>query len=268
MTDQRPTHSPIGASSMHRWKNCPGSIALSAGIPNKAGVAAQEGTAAHELIGLALERAFSSNVPTRVVLDDIIKAVTVYSDYIESIKKDNPVHIEHSFNMNDIFANLYGTADCVIYDKATKTLHVIDYKHGAGIPVDVIDNLQLSYYALGALHTLGYPCLHVQMTIVQPRCYHPGGFIRHWTVSALYFIEFELELIKAAKETKKKKAKLNAGDHCMFCPAKLTCPQIHKQNLSDAKKQFTFYKDPKDEFEPIGNADFEMPDTGLINLFD
>lgn len=27
-TEQRPAHSPLGASSAERWMNCPGSVAL------------------------------------------------------------------------------------------------------------------------------------------------------------------------------------------------------------------------------------------------
>ena len=42
-------HAILGASSSHRWLACPGSIRLSAGMPNTGSVYAEEGTAAHEL---------------------------------------------------------------------------------------------------------------------------------------------------------------------------------------------------------------------------
>lgn len=243
---------------MYRWENCPGSVALSEGLPNVSSVYAQEGTAAHELVGLALERAFSENRPAKEVMLDTVKALTIYTEYIEKLKGDNPTHIEHAFDMGDIFDNLYGTADCVIYEKDKKILHVIDYKHGMGIPVEAENNSQLSYYALGALHTLAYPCAEVQMTIVQPRCYHPMGPIRHWRVSALYFIDFELRLIKAAKQTLKKKAPLKAGGHCQFCLAKTTCPEKAKQSMNEAKKDFAaykFYDDPKKDFDKVEQED-------------
>ncbi len=251
MEEVRPVHSKIGASSMYRWKNCPGSVKLSEGIPNKSSVYAEEGTAAHELIALAIERAFAKNITTLEVLNEIVKATNVYATYIESIRGNNPVHIEHAFDMSAIFPNLYGTADCVIYDTNTRVLHVIDYKHGQGLPVEVINNLQLSYYALGAMLTLKYPCTHVQMTIVQPRCYHPDGFIRSWKVPALYFIDFEADLIEAAKDTLKPDAILSSGSHCMFCLAKAKCPQKHKNKNEEAKKQFTFYTDPKSQFKKV-----------------
>ncbi|MCH8328897.1 MAG: DUF2800 domain-containing protein, partial [Nanoarchaeota archaeon] len=76
MSDNRPIHSKIGASSMYRWSNCPGSVKLSEGMTSESSIYAIEGTAAHEVVGLALERALSENVNTRVVLDDIFKAIT------------------------------------------------------------------------------------------------------------------------------------------------------------------------------------------------
>lgn len=251
MSEERPKHSPIGASSMSRWAACPGSVRLSKDQPNVAGKAALEGTAAHELIGLALENAFSKNVHVKEVLDKTVEAVLVYANYIYSIKKDNPVHIEHGFDMGSIYPNLYGTADCVIYETKQRVLHVIDYKHGEGLPVEVENNKQLQYYALGALTTLGYNPTKVTMTIVQPRCYHPQGAVRSWTVPALHFIDFEADLVEAAKATEKKNAKLLAGSHCIFCPAKSICTTKQKANVERAKREFNFYNDPKNDFEPV-----------------
>lgn len=254
---QKPKHSPIGASSMHRWANCPGSVNLSKGIEQKVGIAALEGTAAHEMIGLAMQRAFSENKPTKAILDDHFKAIELYSSFVESLRKEmkNPVtHVEHSFDMSAIYPNLYGTADCVIFDNERKILFVIDYKHGSGLPVEVNYNLQLSYYALGAVSTLPYKPKHVELIIVQPRCYHPDGFIRRQRLSILYFLEFKQTLIEAAKKTEQKDAKLVRGEHCIFCPAKKICPASFEDNLEKAKKEFSefkFYKDPKSEFQKV-----------------
>ncbi len=251
---QKPKHSKIGASSMYRWSKCPGSVRLSQGIPNTSSVYAKRGTAAHEIIGHALSEAFDKNVPTREILQDYWDAVSVYSTYIEKIRAqfkpdDCVIHIEHSFDMSHIFPDLYGQADCIIWHPKSKLLRVIDYKHGAGVPVDVEGNQQVSYYALGTIETLGYRPSVVELTIVQPRCYHPGGRIRSWRVPNTYFIDFKTDLLDAAKETLKAKAKLSAGQHCMFCPAKSICPEKHNAKLSTAKKDFNFYTDPKNDFK-------------------
>nr|DAV12575.1 MAG TPA: PD-(D/E)XK nuclease superfamily protein [Caudoviricetes sp.] len=42
-------HSMLGASGTERWMNCPGSIRMSKGMPNKSSIYAMEGTAAHAL---------------------------------------------------------------------------------------------------------------------------------------------------------------------------------------------------------------------------
>lgn len=247
----RPVHSPTGASSRSRWAKCPGSIRLGKGQPNKSSVPAEEGTAAHEVVGLAMKRAFSKNIPTRDVIKGVFEAITVYSDYVESIKADHPIHIEHSFDMGSIFPDLYGTADTVIFDKVTQILHVIDYKHGEGLVVEVKNNEQLEYYALGALHTLGYLAREVQMTIVQPRKYHPDGPIRHWRVPVIHFLDVKANIIREVKATLEPDAILLAGAHCIFCPAKNICPQKEKLDPIELKRQFIQYKDPCEEFKPI-----------------
>ena len=47
-------HAKLSPSSAYRWIACPGSIRLSAGIPDTSSVFAEEGTAAHELCELCL----------------------------------------------------------------------------------------------------------------------------------------------------------------------------------------------------------------------
>lgn len=239
---------------MYRWATCPGSVKKCEGLESKSSIYAQEGTAAHEVIGLALERAISENKPTKEILKGVWDAITVYSDYIEQLKnsiRDAVVHIEHSFDMGNIYPMLYGTADGVVYDPHGKILYVIDYKHGQGIPVEVENNMQLSYYALGALSTLNYPVRWVELTIVQPRCYHTAGPIRSWRVPVTYFLDFKADLIEYAHETEKVGAPLKAGSHCVFCSAKPMCEAHKNMNVNDAKREFSFYRDPKSEFTKI-----------------
>jgi len=289
MKTPKPKHSVIGASSRYRWSRCSISVLLSEGLSNTSGLPAKEGSAAHELVGLAMERAFSKNVPTKEVIEKIVEALYVYTDYCESIKTPDTInHIEHSFDMSEkVYEGLYGTADFVCYNPKTQILHVVDYKHGENLVVEVENNLQLEYYALGALVTLGYPCRWVEMTIVQPRAYHPAGAVRHWRVPSLHFIDVQNSIVAEAKETKNKKAVAVVGDHCMFCKAKhQTCKVYEKKGMQTAKndfvkmnkdgttkksvkaytKQTSFYKDPKDEFQKVTNE--KELDIASCSLFD
>ena len=86
---------------------------------------------------------------------------------------------------------------------------------------------------------------------MQPRCYHPDGAIRSWTVPITYFVDFKADLISAAKATLKPNAPLSAGYHCQFCLAKIACPEKHKIGLATAKKEFGFYRDPKKDFDAV-----------------
>jgi hypothetical protein len=71
-------HSRIGASSMHRWATCPGSVRLSKDMPNISSSYAEEGTRAHELAELILT---GKDVPGDVD-PEMLEAVMVYVDAI------------------------------------------------------------------------------------------------------------------------------------------------------------------------------------------
>lgn len=252
--NDRPKHSPIGASSRYRWAKCPGSVNLSKDEPNVAGAAAIEGTLAHEVVAHVLNTATSKNMTPGEAMTEYFQVLAVYLDYCYELKKrckPEHIHIEHGFDMGKIFPNLYGTADYVAFEQSASTLHVVDYKNGIGLVVEPENNEQLEYYGLGALTTLNYACRWVKMTIVQPRAYHPNGAIRSWTVPSLHFIDVENKIIAEAKRTLKKKALIAAGGHCMFCPAKKKCEVYKNSNAKNAKKEFSFYEDPKLDFQPV-----------------
>jgi hypothetical protein len=243
------SHSPLGASSMHRVSKCPASVKRSEGLPSVESVAAIRGTNAHETLAFAMEDAFNDNVSTKAVLWKYVKHLLVHANYIEKIKDEgDPVHIEHEFDMTDLHPLFWGTSDTIVYKKKRKLLEVVDFKYGEGLPVEVKDNIQLRYYALGAIRSLGYHVKQVKMTIVQPRCYHPDGPIRSWQVHVMDIWDFQEDLLEWAKATEKKKPKAKAGGHCIFCPARDACKD--RQDKTD-KRGLKFYRDPKKDFSPI-----------------
>lgn len=247
---KRPEHSPIGASSMHRWASCPGSVRLAATVANRATRYAAEGTLAHMLARIALEMGLppetylgkekSADGFDFTVDQEMCDAVNVY---LESVKDDqgegDKLFVEHKFDLTHVYPGLYGTADAVIWKPATGLLIVKDYKHGAGVPVDVKDNPQLRYYALGALIDLKLPVKRVRMEVVQPRCPHPDGPIRSEEIDAIDLMDFATDLIDYAKATEDPDAKLNPGDHCRFCPAAAVCPALHARAQQTASLAFS-----------------------------
>lgn len=225
----KPTHSPIGASSMYRWESCPGSVALSKGIEHEPSEWAKEGTLAHELAAARLSRQPDPFIPD----EEMSEAVDFYVDtvmndiFTEGLAVTKLV--EHGFDLSEIYEGLWGTADCVVYFEKKKLLRVYDYKHGKGLSVEVEANSQLLYYGLGALLTCGFAPEKIELVIVQPRCDHPTGFVRRWEFDSFELLEFAGRLKEAAIKTEDPNAPLVSGDHCRFCPASGICPQIKKE---------------------------------------
>lgn len=233
---------------MYRWSKCPGSVRQSAGIPNTSSAYADEGTDAHTLAAYCLNEGkdSASYVNMKMHLEgreflvtaDMAEAVEIYLATVRGAEGKR--HIEQRFDLSNVHPGCFGTADAVVWDKKSKLLTVIDYKHGAGIPVGVFNNLQLRYYALGALLSLGYPAENVTLTIVQPRCDHPDGPVRSETIPALDLLDFAADLVAYAKATEAPDAPLHPGEHCRFCPAGKSnaCPEVKNKAQAIAKTVF------------------------------
>lgn len=234
------THSRIGASSMFRWKNCPGSVRLSAGIHSKSSEYAAEGTAAHDLA----ERCLTERVNPGALSDnrEMGDAVDVYLTHIyelEAVAGEGDRLVEHKFHLKDIHEDLFGTADYVYYARKTRTLYVRDYKHGAGVAVEVPNNSQLLYYATGAL--LSNPDWRptiVDVGVVQPRCPHEDGPVRSVRMPIVDLLEFIDELTAAVKRVDEPDAPCNPGDWCRWCPAAGLCPALRDKCVEAAKAEF------------------------------
>lgn len=241
-------HSKIGASSMHRWANCPGSVRLSENMPNTSSKYAYEGTRAHELAAALLTD--PKSVDGTDYEPEMWDAVTVYVNAIRALKP-TWMRVEERFDLSSLHPGLFGTADCVMYFEEEKLLSVWDYKHGQGIAVEVEKNEQLLYYALGALMKTKVPCSHVEMVICQPRCFHPDGPIRKWKIDVIDLLDFAADLVEAAKRTENPNAELVSGDHCRFCPAAPICPTLHATAMESARSDFT----PALAYDPSKLAD-------------
>jgi hypothetical protein len=179
-------------------------------------------------------------------------AIKVYVDYVRDVKfkTGGELNIEYRLKNRSIrsgryqkpgSAPIFGTADAVIYDAGVETIWIIDYKHGSGVAVDVVDNYQLALYAHMALDEW-QNVENVHMVIVQPRANHPDGPIREWACFASDFNEwfkiFQGAIRDYQQAKKNPEEHLEAGDHCRWCPAASICWQIRKQALVQAQVDF------------------------------
>ena len=261
-------HAKFGASNAKRRMNCPGSLTAEAPFPDESSPYAELGTAAHELGEFCLvnghEDAFvfiGEEHNGHKVDDNMARAVQVYIDHIRATALLEPslCRYEKRFSLDklDPPMPMFGTADCIIYGKQSGTLYVLDYKHGQGVAVEVEDNAQLKYYALGAILEIGdkAPVNKVITVVIQPRAMHADGPVRSYSYSRDEIMDFGTELIDAAHESLKPNAPRLAGDHCKFCKAAGTCSALRNDALAVAQDEFGAVKDLND-LTPAEVADY------------
>lgn len=288
-------HSKLGASGAHRWLNCPGSVKLCEDAPpSPSSKYAAEGTVAHAVGEWCLERA--DRIPSDLlgywgddkgrlfetyekakdanpnsdlifeVTDEMCEAVEIYREYVRSrveehdmLGEDPALAIELGFDLSFVRPGMFGTNDACIFIPGER-LYVVDYKHGRGKVVEVEDNPQLMYYALGALREFCWdkeagdwnPDLmprDIILTVVQPRAKHTLGPVREWPVDPTYITEdFFAELKDGADRTQAPNAELRPGDWCTFCDAKAICPALQAKVQEDMEGIFDDMEFEDDEF--------------------
>ena len=261
-------HAKISPSGLSRTLNCPGSIRMAEDVPRKASSKyADEGSVYHHLGELCLlnendasdyvgQVGWHNNKKTGIgsakkapknkasyfmcdITEAGAEAVQVYVDLCRELWRDTIVKIEEKLDMSWLVPGMFGTGDFKSIDPLRK-LHIVDYKHGAGVAVDVADNPQLLSYALGALGPDNpYAVEEVVIWVVQPRAPHSDGPVRSatMTVRQLYHWGDDV-LAPAAKLALSPDAPVAAGKWCRWCAALDRCPETRKQALTAAKVMF------------------------------
>lgn len=230
---------PLRPSGLYRSVfGCPGSRRVEGRLPpSPPSEYAVEGTAAHELAAVCLrtgtraDEHLGESYEGCIVTPDMAKAVQVYLDTDAKVcaRGSGWAWIEHWLPMPFLGGGRGGgTADRVVALTDVGELHMLDYKHGAGVYVDHRDNPQLRAYGLGALRHLWQRVLRrpdmprsVHLWIIQPRCYGEPARCDTIAPEALFAWEREFEAARAVSEAPD--APLRAGEHCRFCDAKPLC---------------------------------------------
>jgi hypothetical protein len=233
-------HAEFAPSAAHRWLNCPGSVALSRGMPDESSLAAREGTFAHEIAARVLTdnldraRELIGETDGEFTCDETMADhVQTYVDVVRSLvaERTKPkLFVEQSvFALNGVF----GTADAVVAGNGK--LDVVDFKYGAGIAVEVEENPQLMLYGWGA-HRLAKPdgmsmFEETRLHIVQPR--RPEIGHQTWIVKTAKLESWVTHHVKSQRErAKDENAPRTPGDWCRFCPARVKCPELQRERAS------------------------------------
>jgi hypothetical protein len=268
-------HSLNGPSSFSRRIGCPGSARMEKDLPEQSSPFAAEGTAAHELGEKCLinDHEPAEYAGETIIVDkdgpaqsfkvdeDMIEAVQEYVDYCRPLMGNHM--IEEKFALPFLGKDQKGTSDFTALHE--NILHVVDYKHGKGVPVDVIGNVQGLCYGLGAAKEFtNEPWDTLRITIVQPRAYHEDGGIRWWDVPREELLDYMVNYAYYAKLTEDPDAPLSVGSWCWFCKAKPICPQ-HYANAQEVMQME--FSDPTSLPIPIEFlSDAEIADLVLNKI--
>lgn len=237
-------HARCGASNADRWLNCPGSVALSATVPEQeTSVHALEGTAAHELSEKILFHWQANNYKLDFDYHKTLEAPHgMYENvmmYVErcieeaSLFDHTPtIRIEQRLTLSADM-DMFGTADFL----ATGNIDgipcgvIVDLKYGKGKKVKTHDNPQLAYYAVALRATSKKKLQRVKVGIVQPRVDEAQGeqwFESHeldaWQNKLTLGAENALWMLGGGRQPAYRE-----GSWCWFCPAKKICPLIEQR---------------------------------------
>lgn len=217
----------VTGSAFYRIANCPGSVALSLGLPDEQEKEyAAEGTLAHEVAANILQ----GNINTSELEEDMLRHVTKYVEYVKSIGDGilGPYEllVERRFNLYPDDPNSpSGQIDALIIHKATQTAWIVDLKYGVGAPVSAVGNYQMAFYAV--LVRENFPFIKtIHTTIVQPRVidvFDTEGVITSVTLKYQTIDAWKRKIEEVVRDVQTKLS-IEAGQWCQFCPAKGRCP--------------------------------------------
>lgn len=255
-------HALLSASSAKKWIHCPPSAMLEDSIPEIESPYAKEGTLAHAICELKLQKLFTDKNMTDRTYKSRLKKLQQdesyapemegytdeYADYVSAIAFGFPavpfVAVEKRLDYSPWAPEGFGTSDCtIIYGK---DLHVIDFKYGQAPPaVKAEGNYQLSLYALGAYHEYGmlFPIENVHLHIVQPRMNNFSS----WSTTLKEVLDWgEIVVKPAAQQAVKGQGEFRPADYCSgdtenycrsgFCKAYGRCRATADKNMGLMKK--------------------------------
>lgn len=207
-------------SAAHRWLACPGSLTLAAD-DDGASAAAARGTRLHEIAATWLKMELDGNsAPHALIAELDLDEERALTHYVKSVLDQVRVavapaalRIEEPVTW---LPGLTGTADAVVMGREVQ---IHDLKFHAGKFVNVVENPQLSCYALG-LRERSHAASDVGVRLF----IHQGARTQEWFASAAYLDAFE-DRVRAALAAAAQPSPPFAPsiDTCRYCPALASC---------------------------------------------
>ena len=231
-------HSRLGASSAHRWVECPNSEQGLIPRELESSEHAKRGTVAHQVAYNCLATglqpgwyvgriAKGDGCDGIVVTQEMADSVQVYVDHcrtlipnIVAFNANNPDRnpLEQKIVLPHLPIEVGGTCD-FHYIRGSGTLHVVDYKSGA-VPQNPQLNAQLMVYAIGLIAKYRFKPDRIILTIVQPK----ADGVMSWECPSRVLKAFWGRVQASAEAIADGMDRYVKGDWCRWCPKKAICP--------------------------------------------
>ena len=251
------------ASASSRWLNCPGSVIAVRNYENRGSSAALEGTCAHQLGQIGLEKELSekellkyigeslSDAPDVIIDKEMVNYVQGYIDYCRSFKGDHYVEIKVSYE--NVVKGGFGTSDFIAIDADNKKIVCVDLKFGKGVEVSAIDNTQAQLYALGVINEYEFiydfdDSWTIDMHIYQPRISN----FSDWEITYNELMLFADVVRERVALSQQPDAPFNPSEKaCQWCAHKADCNALFKHTEKVISSQFD---------------DLDLPDATTVDV--
>ncbi len=239
-------HAVLSASSSHRWIHCPPSARLAEQFPETTSPYAEAGRLAHSVAELKARKYFLEPISARAY-NAQMKKLQADPNYEKGMEEATDSYLSYLKELSMTFAQPpfvaletrvdfswyvpegFGTADCIMIGGGR--ICIVDYKNGAGVPVEADHNSQMMLYALGALQVyapiFGDSIKNVLLAIVQPN----AGGIKTWDTTVEDLRLWGARIKPIANTAWAGAGDFSAGDWCRFCPARAQCSARARQML-------------------------------------
>jgi hypothetical protein len=226
----------------------------------------QEGTTAHEVAAAFLQdrEPDPKNCPTPIDAEMRMHGWN-YAEYVQELRTP-------SAGMSKLIVEqkqplFYYEGRNAVVDAAVinpDSLHIVDYKYGAGVPVSPIENRQCTIYARQTIHheklvlPLDFP---VFVHIYQPRCRgNEDSPAQVWETNVQEIMAFSGEIADHAqviqinhKVQGQPLAFAPSEKACRWCPAKAFCP-ARQQEMLDGIEALDVIEKPEPAVMPMPAA--------------
>ena len=251
LAPDQPKHCRLGGSAASIYLACSKAPELWEGRQRFASAYADEGTTAHTVIEHMQKGRLVDAVQLTADDQEMLAHAQSFVDICAALKPLYTSMVEEQVSLEELWLldspePLYGTVDFGALTEDQRTIIVLDFKYGKGVPVSPTNNPQLMFYALGVYFRLCATLtpevldrvLYVRMGIYAPR--QGDTEPRWWTVDLVDLLDWGFEVLKPAVEKIHAQANTSfkTGTHCRFCIGAPICPALRAEAMQLARNAF------------------------------